>query len=42
MDGCWRGIWANTFPAIPTIVPQNRPGAGSLNLANYIFNAAPQ
>src|SRR2546421_6357206 len=24
----------------PTIVPQNRPGAGSLNLANYLFNAA--
>src|SRR5882724_8598967 len=26
----------------PTIVPQNRPGAGSLNLANYLFNAAPR
>src|SRR5438045_9322026 len=25
----------------PTVVPQNRPGAGSLNLANYLFNAAP-
>ena len=28
------------LPGNPTIVPQNRPGAGSLNLANYIFNAA--
>jgi tripartite-type tricarboxylate transporter receptor subunit TctC len=26
----------------PTIVPQNRPGAGSLNLANYLYNAAPK
>ena len=26
----------------PTIVPQNRPGAGSLNLANYLYNAAPR
>jgi tripartite-type tricarboxylate transporter receptor subunit TctC len=24
------------------IVPQNRPGAGSLNLANYLYNAAPK
>jgi tripartite-type tricarboxylate transporter receptor subunit TctC len=30
------------LPGNPTIVPQNRPGAGSLNLANYIFNAAPR
>src|ERR1700704_3914461 len=29
------------LPGNPTIVPQNRPGAGSLNLANYLFNAAP-
>src|SRR5438874_8604937 len=28
------------LPGHPTIVPQNRPGAGSLNLANYLFNAA--
>ena len=26
----------------PVIVPQNRPGAGSLNLANYLYNAAPR
>jgi tripartite-type tricarboxylate transporter receptor subunit TctC len=26
----------------PTIVPQNRPGAGSLNLANYMYFAAPK
>src|ERR1700692_716187 len=32
----------NHLPGNPTIVPQNRPGAGSLNLANYLFNAAPR
>jgi tripartite-type tricarboxylate transporter receptor subunit TctC len=26
----------------PVIIPQNRPGAGSLNLANYLYNAAPR
>jgi tripartite-type tricarboxylate transporter receptor subunit TctC len=30
------------LPGNPTIVPQNRPGAGSLNLANQLFNAAPR
>src|SRR5882757_7920108 len=30
------------LPGNPTIIPQNRPGAGSLNLANYLFNAAPR
>jgi len=30
------------LPGHPTVVPQNRPGAGSLNLANYLFNAAPR
>lgn len=30
------------LPGNPTIVPQNRPGAGSLNLANYIYFAAPK
>src|SRR6266568_6033432 len=30
------------LPGNPTMVPQNRPGAGSLNLANYLFNAAPR
>lgn len=30
------------LPGNPAIVPQNRPGAGSLNLANYTFNAAPR
>ena len=30
------------IPGNPTIVPQNRPGAGSLNLANYLYNAAPK
>src|SRR6266446_10923064 len=30
------------LPGNPTIIPQNRPGAGSLNLANYLYNAAPK
>ena len=30
------------LPGNPMIVPQNRPGAGSLNLANYIYNVAPK
>src|SRR4051794_32726209 len=30
------------LPGNPTVVPSNRPGAGSLNLANYLFNAAPK
>ncbi len=30
------------LPGNPTIVPQNRPGAGSLNLTNYMANAAPR
>ena len=30
------------LPGNPLIVPQNRPGAGSLNLANYLYNAAPK
>ena len=28
------------LPGNPAIIPQNRPGAGSLNLANYLYNAA--
>lgn len=30
------------IPGNPTIVPQNMPGAGSLKLANYIYNVAPK
>jgi tripartite-type tricarboxylate transporter receptor subunit TctC len=30
------------LPGNPTLIPQNRPGAGSLNLANYLYNAAPK
>jgi tripartite-type tricarboxylate transporter receptor subunit TctC len=30
------------LPGNPAIIPQNRPGAGSLNLASYIANAAPR
>ena len=28
------------LPGNPAIIPQNRPGAGSLNLATYLYNAA--
>src|SRR5690349_5972339 len=28
------------LPGHPAIVAQNKPGAGSLNLANYLYNAA--
>jgi len=28
------------LPGNPIIIPQNRPGAGSLNLASYLYNAA--
>jgi tripartite-type tricarboxylate transporter receptor subunit TctC len=30
------------LPGNPTIIPSNRPGAGSLNLATYMFNVAPK
>src|SRR5260221_8413129 len=30
------------IPGEPTIVPQNMPGAGSLNAMNYLFNVAPK
>jgi tripartite-type tricarboxylate transporter receptor subunit TctC len=30
------------LPGRPTIVALNKPGAGSLNLANYIYNVAPR
>jgi tripartite-type tricarboxylate transporter receptor subunit TctC len=30
------------IPGNPTIVVQNMPGAGSLKLANYLYNAAPK
>ena len=30
------------LPGNPMVVAQNRPGAGSLNLANYIYNVAPR
>jgi tripartite-type tricarboxylate transporter receptor subunit TctC len=30
------------LPGNPGIIPQNRPGAGSLNLASYLANAAPR
>ena len=32
----------NHIPGHPTIVPQNMPGAGSLRLANYLYNVAPK
>jgi tripartite-type tricarboxylate transporter receptor subunit TctC len=30
------------LPGQPTVVPQNMPGAGSLNAANYVYNIAPK
>src|SRR5256885_15515062 len=30
------------LPGNPAIVLQNKPGAGSLNLTNYLYNAAPR
>lgn len=30
------------IPGNPTIVPQNMPGAGSLTLANFLYNVAPK
>ncbi len=30
------------IPGNPTVVPQNMPGAGSLRMANYLFNIAPK
>jgi tripartite-type tricarboxylate transporter receptor subunit TctC len=30
------------MPGSPTMVPQNMPGAGSLTLANYLYNIAPK
>src|SRR5262245_61382472 len=30
------------LPGKPTVVPQNMPGAGSLNAANHIYNVAPK
>jgi tripartite-type tricarboxylate transporter receptor subunit TctC len=33
---------ARHIPGNPTIVPTNMPGAGSLRLANWLYNAAPK
>src|SRR6202035_1517930 len=30
------------LPGAPMVVPQNMPGAGSLTLANYLYNIAPK
>src|SRR5437870_10894377 len=30
------------IPGGPSIVPQNMPGAGSLRVANFLYNAAPK
>jgi len=30
------------IPGNPTIVPQNMPGAGSMKVANFVYNAAPK
>jgi len=33
---------AKHIPGNPTIVPQNMPGAGSMKVANFLYNAAPK
>ena len=35
-------ISAAIFPAIPTVVVQNMPGAGSLRAVNWLYNLAPK
>jgi tripartite-type tricarboxylate transporter receptor subunit TctC len=35
-------IMPRYLPGNPTMVPQNMPGAGSLTLANYLYNIAPK
>jgi tripartite-type tricarboxylate transporter receptor subunit TctC len=30
------------LPGNPAVVPENRPGAGSMSLANYLYNVAPK
>ena len=37
MRGCWRAISAG-IPGNPTIIPKNMEGAGSLRLANWLYN----
>ena len=39
---CSRATSASTSRAIPTIVVQNMPGAGSLRAANYLYSVAPK
>ena len=38
----WRAIMGEHIPGNPTVVPQNMPGAGSLKVANYLYNVAPK
>ena len=33
---------ARHIPGHPTLLPQNMPGAGSLNAANHLYNIAPR
>src|SRR3984893_12633238 len=30
------------IPGNPSLVPQNMPGAGTLNLVNYLYNVSPK
>jgi tripartite-type tricarboxylate transporter receptor subunit TctC len=45
-DDVWGRVVARHIgkhlPGKPTVVPQNMPGAGSLNAANHIYNVAPK
>jgi len=35
-------FWGKRIPGEPTVIVQNRPGAGSRNAAAYVFNVAPK
>ena len=35
-------FWSRHIPGNPTIVIQNRPGAGSMTAANFVYNAVPK
>src|ERR1041384_7344475 len=44
-DTVMRGVarhFGKHIPGNPTVIPVNRPGAGSLNAANFLYNGAPK
>ena len=42
MPACSPATWAQHIPGNPTVVPKNMTGAGSLVLANWLYNVAPK